>query len=130
MTNEIRRKYKLNRILTTETAKDMRDRLSIDLGRPVSEQELLRDYFPIDDLANYAALCQAAANEIAMNGTSPFAAIDIAAKQVLSKNYVAKPINFVERISLVRRRLNQKDQLPLSLLLNNDDIEKGKPNNK
>jgi len=104
---------KLNKILTTETGEAMRKRLSVELGKPVSEQELLRDYFPIDDLANYASLCQAAANEMATNGTAPLTAIDIAVKQVLSISYVAKPIDFTERISLVCRRLNQKDQLPL-----------------
>jgi KilA-N domain len=104
---------KLNRLLTTETAEEMRERLEKELGRPVKEKELLRDYFPITDLANYASLCQAAANEMAANGTSPLKAIDIAAKQILSPSYVAKPIDFTERISLVRRRLEQKDQIPL-----------------
>jgi hypothetical protein len=104
---------KLNILLTTETAKRMRDRLSQELGRVVSEQELLRDYFPINDLANYAALCQAAANEMAVNKTHPLKAIDVAAKQVLSQTYVPKPIDFTERIGLVRRRLQQADQLLL-----------------
>lgn len=102
---------KLNTLLTTETAGQMRERLAETLGRAVSEQELLRDYFPITNLADYAALCQAAANEMATNKTSPLKAIDIAARQALSHSYVAKPIDFAERISLVRRRLEQKDQL-------------------
>ncbi len=102
---------KLNILLTTETAKQMRERLAQELGRNVSEQELLRDYFPISNLANYASLCQAAANEMALNKTSPLAAIDIASKQVLSFTYVAKPIDFTERIALVRRRLEQRDQM-------------------
>jgi KilA-N domain len=104
---------KLNVLLTTETAKQMRDRLGRELGKVVSEQELLRDYFPIDNLADYAALCQAAANEMAVNKTPPLRAIDIASKQVLSLSYVAAPINFTERIGLVRRRLEQRDQLLL-----------------
>lgn len=104
---------KLNVLLTTETAKQMRDRLGRELGKVVSEQELLRDYFPIDNLADYAALCQAAANEMAVNKTPPLRAIDIASKQVLSLSYVPKPIDFTERIGLVRRRLEQKDQLLL-----------------
>lgn len=103
---------KLNTLLTTENAQQMRDRLSKELTKAISEAELLRDYFPINDLANYASLCQAAANEMSMNGTSPLDAIDIAAKQVLSSSYVAKPIDFTERIALVRKRLEQKDQLP------------------
>ena len=104
---------KLNRLLTTETASKMRDRLELELGRPVSEKELLRDYFPIKNLADYASLCQAAANEMSLNGTSPLTAIEVAARQVLSPSYVAKPIDFTERIGLVRRRLEQKDQVPL-----------------
>jgi len=104
---------KLNILLTTETAQQMRDRLGYELGETISNQQLLRDYFPIENLADYASLCQAAANEMAMNGTSPLVAIEIAARQVLSPNYVAKPISFTERVGLVRRRLDQKDQLPL-----------------
>lgn len=104
---------KLNIVLTTETADAMRRRLEVHLGKKVSESELLRDYFPITDLANYAALCQAAANEMAVNRTYPLTAIDIATKQVLSQNYVARPIDFTERIELVRRRLEQRDQLLL-----------------
>jgi KilA-N domain len=104
---------KLNTLLTTETAQQMRDRLGDELGKTISNQQLLRDYFPIDNLADYGNLCQAAANEMAMNGTSPLLAIEIASKQVLSPKYISKPIDFTERISLVRRRLEQKDQLPL-----------------
>lgn len=104
---------KLNTLLTTETAQQMRDRLGQELEKQISDQQLLRDYFPISDLANYASLCQAAANEMVLNGTSPLAAIEVAARQVLSPSYVAKPIDFTERIGLVRRRLEQKDQVRL-----------------
>lgn len=104
----------LNVILTTETSSQMRRRLSAQLGRPVSEQELLRDYFPIDALADFGNLCQAAANEMNRNGTDPLTAIQVAAQQVLSPDYVAQPINFVERIDLVRRRLMERDQLLLA----------------
>ena len=54
-----------------------------------------------------------AANEMRMNGTDPLIAIDIAAKQVLSKDYVAQPIDFTEQISLVRQRIAQRDQLKI-----------------
>lgn len=104
---------KINTLLTTETAQQMRDRLGKELEKAISDQQLLRDYFPINDLANYASLCQAAANEMALNGTSPVLAIEVAARQVLSPSYIAKPIDFTERIGLVRRRLEQKDQIPL-----------------
>ena len=104
---------KLNQLLTTETARGMRSRLERELGKTVSESELLRDYFPINALADYAAMCQAAANEMALNGTHPLTALDVAARQVLSQSYVPGPIDFTERISLVRQRLQQKDQLLL-----------------
>lgn len=104
---------KLNVILTGETAQAMRSRIQGELDRVVSEKELIRDYFPIQDLVNYASLCQAAANEMALNGTPPLDAIEIAARQVLSLKYQPKPINFTERIDLVRRRLEQRDQLLL-----------------
>lgn len=110
----------VNIVLTTEKAVVMRERLEKHLGRKVSESELLRDYFPILDLTNYAALCQAAANEMAMNDTPPLEAIRKAAKYVLSPRYVAKPIDFTERISLVRRRLEQRDQLLLSVSSESD----------
>ena len=106
---------KLNILLTTEKASEMRVRLSEETGKTISESDLLRDYFPITDLANYAALCQAAANEMSMNNTSPLEAIDIAARQVLSPKYIAKPIDFTEQISLVRRRLDQRDQFTLPI---------------
>lgn len=106
---------KLNILLTTETAEQMRDRLGSELGKKISESELLRDYFSITSLSDYASLCQAAANEMSMNKTNPLKALEIAAKQVLPRDYQAKPIDFTERIALVRRRLEQRDQL---LLLN------------
>jgi hypothetical protein len=104
---------KLNIVITGETASEMLDRLKNELGREVNEKELIRDYFPILDLTDYAALSQAAANEMALNGTDPILAIDIAAKYVLSPSRVRKPIDFTERISLVRERISQRGQLPL-----------------
>lgn len=104
---------KLNCLITTETAKQMRDRLSRQIGRKVKDAELLRDYYPIEVLADFAAMCQAAANEMAINGTHPLDALDIAARQVLPRSYRAQPIDFTERIDLVRRRLEQRDQLSL-----------------
>ena len=97
----------LNLVLTTETAFEMRIRLSTQLGREVSPSELIRDYFPIIDLTNYAALCQAAANNMENNGVHPINAIRLAVRQVLSSDYVAKPIDFTERIALVRSRIEQ-----------------------
>jgi len=104
---------KLNIVLTTEKAADMRARLERHLGRKVSESQLLRDFFPILSLVNYGTLCQAAANEMTINGTDPLTAIDIAVKQVLPASYVPKPIDFTEQISLVRERIVQRDQLKI-----------------
>lgn len=100
----------VNLVLTGEKANAMRARLELILGKKVSESELLRDYFPMIDLANYAALCQAAANNMA-GGMYPIDAVRLAAKQVLPLDYVPVPIDFTERIGLVRRRLEQRDQL-------------------
>jgi hypothetical protein len=103
----------VNIILTGEKASVMRERLEKVLGKKLTESELLRDYFPITDLANYAALCQAAANEMSRNNTEPVHAVRKASEYVLPPDYVPKPIDFTERIALVRRRLEQRDQLLL-----------------
>ena len=103
----------VNLVLTAEKASAMRARLELYLGKKVSESELLRDYFPMIDLANYAAICQASANNMA-RGIHPIEAVRFAAKQVLPLDYVPKPIDFTERIDLVRRRLEQRDQLRLA----------------
>ncbi len=102
----------VNLVLTGEKASAMRARLELILGRKVSDSELLRDYFPMINLANYAALCQAAANNMA-TGMYPIDAVRLAAKQVLPLDYVPTPIDFTERIGLVRRRLEQHGQLLL-----------------
>ncbi len=103
----------VNLVLTAEKAASMRARLELHLGKKVSESELLRDYFPMIDLANYASLCQASANNMA-GGMHPIEAVRLAAKQVLPLDYAPKPIDFTERIVLVRRRLEQRDQLRLA----------------
>lgn len=96
----------VNLVLTGETASEMRQRLESSLGKPISENELLRDYFPMTDLADYASICQAAANNIE-NGMHPISAIKLAAKQVLPSNHVPSPIDFTEKISFARYRLEQ-----------------------
>lgn len=96
----------VNLVLTGEKASDMKQRLESFLGKRVSDNELLRDYFPMTDLADYASICQAAANNIE-NGMHPINAIRLAAKQVLPSNHVPTPIDFTEKISLARYRLDQ-----------------------
>lgn len=94
----------INTLLTTEKASDMRARLEAKLDKKITENELLRDYYPILDLANFAAVCQAAANNME-NGMHPINAVRTAVKQVMPLDYVPKPIDFTERISLVRKRI-------------------------
>jgi len=100
----------LNLVLTGETASHMRSRLSSEIGREVPLPELIRDYFPINDLANYAVLCQAAANNMENSGIHPISAIKLAAKLVLPSTYEPKPIDFVERIKMLRLRIEQGKQ--------------------
>lgn len=103
----------INCLLTTETAKQMRERLKRQTGKEISDKQLLRDYYPIEDLANFAAVCQAAANEMHRSKVSPKKAIDRAIQQVLSRFYEPKPIDFTEQISLVRERIQSRDQMKL-----------------
>ncbi len=96
---------RLNILLTTETSKQMRTRLSKLLGREVKEYELIRDYFPTEALYNYKALCQVATNLMKNEWYTPLDAVERAAKLVLPIDYVAKPIDFDENIKLVRGRV-------------------------
>ena len=96
----------VNLVITGEKAIDMRARLESCLGYKIKDQELLRDYFPIVSLADYAAICQAAANNMEL-GMEPINAVRLAAKQVLPSNYVPKAIDFTEKIALVRQRVSR-----------------------
>jgi hypothetical protein len=108
----------VNLVITGEKAIDMRARLESCLGYKINDQELLRDYFPIVSLADYAAICQAAANNMEL-GMEPINAVRLAAKQVLPSDYVPKAIDFTEKIALVRQRvsraLNQSNDSSLKL---------------
>lgn len=95
----------INVALTTETAKEMRTRLSNIIGKNVKEGELIRDYFPIVVLNKYISLCETTANLILKEDLNPIDAIDRATELVLPSNYVPKPIDFVEHIKYVRERL-------------------------
>lgn len=96
----------VNLVITGEKAIDMRARLEAYLGFKVNDQDLLRDYFPSINLIDYAALCQAAANNME-SGMEPINAVRLAAKQVLPSNYVPKAIDFTEKIALVRQRVSR-----------------------
>jgi hypothetical protein len=96
----------VNLVITGEKAIEMRARLEGYLGYKISDQELLRDYFPIISLSNYAAICQAAANNME-RGYAPINAVRLAAQQVLPSDYVPKAIDFTEKIALVRQRVSK-----------------------
>lgn len=96
----------VNLVITGEKASEMRARLEGHLGFKISEQELLRDYFPIVSLSDYAAVCQAAANNMEQ-GMQPINAVRFAAKQVLPSSYIPRPIDFTEKIALVRQRVTK-----------------------
>lgn len=96
----------VNLVITGEKAIEMRARLEGHLGFKINDQELLRDYFPIVSLSNYAAICQAAANNMEL-GMDPINAVRLAAKQVLPLDYVPRAIDFTEKIALVRQRVSR-----------------------
>ena len=95
----------INVALTTETAKEMRTRLSNIIGKDVKEGELIRDFFPIVVLNKYISLCETTANLVLKEDLNPIDAIDRATELVLPSNYIPKPIDFVEHIKYVRERL-------------------------
>lgn len=95
----------LNVAVTGETAKEMRERLSVILQRRVKEGELIRDYFPSEVLSRYIAMCEVSANLMIRDGVEPLNAVNRAAEMVLYVGYVPTPIDFVEHIKFVRQRL-------------------------
>lgn len=103
----------INKLITTETAKQMRDRLSETQGRTISDTELIRDYFPTSILKDYIGLCEVSANLMIKDGLEPLSAVERAAELVLPVNYQPKPIDFVEHIKFVRQRLEGQGQIYL-----------------
>lgn len=95
----------INIAITGETAKQMRERLSVLLNKKVKEGELIRDYFPSDKLSQFISLCEVSANLMIQEDMEPLAAVDRAARMVLYAGYTPTPINFVEHIKFVRQRL-------------------------
>lgn len=95
----------INRAVTGETAKQMRDRLSPLLGRTVKQDELIRDYFPAEILQRYISMCEASANFMIREELQPLTAVERASEIVLYAGYRPTPINFVEHIKFVRQRL-------------------------
>lgn len=103
---------RINVIVTSETAAQMRTRLAELLGHPV-EGDLIRDYFPALTLQRYISMCEATANLI-IEGQKPLDAVERARSIVLSRTYIPERISFVESIKFVRQRAIT-DQRPLGL---------------
>lgn len=85
----------INVCITGEPAWRMKQRLAKLLGRKISENELIRDYFPPKQLNRYISICDAVANLLRTGQCEhPMTAIDIASELVLPDGYVPTPINF------------------------------------
>jgi len=95
---------RINVIVTSETAMQMRARLTTLLGHPVRDQELIRDYFPALVLQRYISICEATANLI-IEGQNPLDAVERAKSIVLARGYTPQQIDFVESIKFVRQRV-------------------------
>jgi hypothetical protein len=104
---------RINVVVTSETALEMRERLSALLGRKVKDSELIRDYFPALMLQRYISVCEATANLIA-EGQNPLDAVERAKAIVLARNYLPQKIDFIESMKFVRQRVLAGQQ-PLGL---------------
>ncbi|NEZ55480.1 KilA-N domain-containing protein [Adonisia turfae] len=101
----------LNLAITSETASQMRKRISKELGRDIKQGELIRDYFPAQYLHYYISMCNVAANLI-QSGYDPLSAIDEASRLALPPNYVAKPIDqFEGPIKSLRTRQSRSQNI-------------------
>lgn len=111
---------RINVLLTTETAKQMRDRLSKQLGREVKDAELIRDWYPYKRLLQYEILTRTAAGVMATSRKSgrpmaPIQAIEQAFMLTYGfEDYKPTPVVFDEDINAVRHRLSGKEQKRLS----------------
>jgi hypothetical protein len=103
----------INICITTETSKQMRERISQMLGKKVNNNnELIRDYFPAMPLQRYISVCEAAANFMLRENLHPLTAVERAIEIVLPADYMPQPINFAEDIKFVRRRISEPVILP------------------
>lgn len=102
----------INICITTETSRQMKERISAMLGKKINNNELIRDYFPPMPLQRYISVCEAAANFMLREDLHPLTAVERAIEIVLPADYVAQPIDFVEHIKFVRRRISEPVILP------------------
>ncbi len=93
----------INRAITGEDAKEMRQRLSQVLGREVKTHELIRDYYPAIHLQRFIAICEVAAN-LMLNGIDPLTAVKQAASLALPAHYKPEPIDFTVHIGIIRQK--------------------------
>jgi hypothetical protein len=110
----------INICITTETSKQMKERISEMLGKKVNNNELIRDYFPPMPLQRYISVCEAAANFMLRENLHPLTAVEKAIEIVLPADYIAQPIDFVEHIKFVRRRISEPVILPQNSSDNKD----------
>jgi hypothetical protein len=97
----------INIAITSETAKNMRSRISVMLGKEIKDSELIRDYFPPMSLQRYISVCEASANFMIRENLHPLTAVERAIEIVLPANYLPESIDFSENIKFVRQRLSQ-----------------------
>lgn len=101
----------INKLLTTETAKQMRNRLKKESGQEVKDSDLLRDWYPQTRLIDYIMLTKAAAGFMAMarkagEQVTPIEAIDRGYQFTFGfEGYEPTPINFAENIKEARARI-------------------------
>lgn len=97
----------INIAITSETAKNMRLRISVMLRKEIKDSELIRDYFPPMYLQRYISVCEASANFMIRENLHPLTAVERAIEIVLPANYLPESIDFSENIKFVRQRLSQ-----------------------
>jgi KilA-N domain len=98
----------LNKVITGETAKQMRKRLSPIIKKPeeaIKENELIRDYFPAMHLQRYIALCESTANYMINDNLNPLEAVKRASKYALPSNHLPESIDFEEHIKLLKSKI-------------------------
>ena len=109
----------INVLLTTETAKQMRDRLSKQLGREIKDAELIRDWYPHKRLIQYDTVTRTAAGVMSTARSrgqrmTPSEAIDQGFLLTYGfEDYKPTPVVFGENIKEARARLSGKNQKAL-----------------
>jgi hypothetical protein len=91
----------INVAITTETSKQMRDRIFQLVGKQISHSELIGNYFPFSFLQRYISVFEAVANFMLREDLHPLIAVERAIEIVLPAHYVPQPIDFAEHIKNV-----------------------------